>query len=81
MANRGPDTNSSQFFVTLGECAHLDGKHVVFGQCVSGMKVIEEIAKVPTDLNEKPRIPVHIFDCGQVGEEFDESENSDSETN
>lgn len=45
------------------------------------MKVIEEIAKVPTDLNEKPRIPVHIFDCGQVGEEFDESEeNSDSET-
>jgi cyclophilin family peptidyl-prolyl cis-trans isomerase len=52
--------------VTLKPAPHLDGKHVVFGQVVSGMDVIRAIARVPTDLYEHPRIPVHIFDCGQM---------------
>ena len=66
MANCCPDTNSSQFFVTLAECSQLDGKHVVFGQVVDGMHVIRDIAKVPTDMYDKRRIPVHIIDCGEV---------------
>jgi cyclophilin family peptidyl-prolyl cis-trans isomerase len=58
MANRGRDKNNSQFLITLKPCPHLDGKNVVFGQVVDGMEIVRKIAKIPTDLNERPKIKV-----------------------
>jgi peptidyl-prolyl isomerase G (cyclophilin G) len=64
MANRGRNSNSSQFLITLKPCPHLDDKNVVFGQLIEGMEVVRQMAKVPTDFNERPKIKIIIFDCG-----------------
>lgn len=64
MANAGKDTNGSQFFITVKKTSWLDGRHVVFGKVIKGMKVVEEVEKNPTDGRDKPIADVVIVDCG-----------------
>ena len=61
MANAGPNTNGSQFFITTIEAAPwLDGKHTVFGRVTAGMEVVDALEGLPTDARDKPSEPALI---------------------
>ncbi len=65
MANAGPNTNGSQFFLTTVETPWLDGKHVVFGSVVEGMDVVETMEQVGSRSGQTSQ-PVVIADCGEL---------------
>ncbi|CAK5269009.1 unnamed protein product [Mycena citricolor] len=67
MANRGPHTNGSQFFITTVPTPHLDGKHVVFGEVLEGMNVVEAVEAMGS-MSGTPKAKVVIADCGVVEE-------------
>ena len=66
MANAGPNTNGSQFFLCFGPTPHLDGKHTVFGRVIEGYNIVTAMEETETDQNDLPAVPVVIADCGEL---------------
>ncbi|WFD29432.1 peptidylprolyl isomerase [Malassezia sp. CBS 17886] len=64
MANAGPDSNGSQFFITTVPTPWLDGRHVVFGRVIDGMNVIQYVEDVPKSGGDRPNVDVVIADSG-----------------
>jgi peptidyl-prolyl cis-trans isomerase B (cyclophilin B) len=66
MANAGPNTNGSQFFITFTKTPWLDGQHTVFGKVIEGMDVLQKVEAVQTDRRDAPMQAVTIVDAGSL---------------
>ncbi len=66
MANAGPNTNGSQFFMNFVPTPHLDGKHVVFGNIVKNIELLDKLEGQKTGKQDKPEVDITIVDCGEV---------------
>ncbi|ODV93809.1 hypothetical protein PACTADRAFT_51558 [Pachysolen tannophilus NRRL Y-2460] len=70
MANAGPNTNGSQFFITTVATPHLNGKHTVFGKVISGKSIVRRIERIETGENDKPKEDCIIEDCGELPADY-----------
>ncbi|XP_013411955.2 peptidyl-prolyl cis-trans isomerase-like 2 [Lingula anatina] len=74
MANSGPNTNKSQFFITFRSCRHLDQKHAVFGRVVGGLDTLDAMEKVDTDKNDRPVEEIKLISCTVFVNPYQEAE-------
>jgi len=67
MANDGPNTNGSNFFVTFEAAEHLDRRHVVFGEVCAGVELLDELERLDTDPEHRPTVDCVVVECGECG--------------
>ena len=65
MANAGPNTNGSQFFICTAKTSWLDGKHVVFGNVVEGMEIVKQVERMGSE-SGKTSAKIEVADCGEL---------------
>lgn len=70
MANAGPNTNGSQFFITTTPTPHLNGKHVVFGEVIQGKSIVRQLERCDKSENDKPSVDWIIADCGELPSDY-----------